>query len=76
MSPIRALLLDFDGVIAHTAPIVQQALWRFFRERGVEILERDFRDDGYATKSLEQVCSIIAHKYNIVLDVADLRQQI
>lgn len=76
MSPIRAILLDFDGVIAHTAPIVQQALWRFFREREIMILEKDFRDDGYAAKSLEQVCDIIAHKYNIVLDVADLRKQI
>jgi len=76
MTSFCALLFDFDGVIAHTTPIVQQALWRFFREKEIMILEKDFQEDGYATKSLEQVCDTIAQKYNITLDVTDLRKHI
>jgi beta-phosphoglucomutase-like phosphatase (HAD superfamily) len=30
MKPFQAVLFDFDGVIAHTQPIMQQALWKFF----------------------------------------------
>lgn len=76
MSHIRALLFDFDGVIAHTAPIVKQALWHFFREKEIVVLEKDFEEDGYATKSLEQVCDVIQNKYTITLDVHTLRSQI
>jgi len=76
MSHIRALLFDFDGVIAHTAQIVKQALWHFFREKEIAVLEKDFEEDGYATKSLEQVCHLIHAKYDIMLDVGVLRSQI
>lgn len=73
MSPIRALLFDFDGVIAHTAPIVKQALWHFFREKEFSIAEEDFEKDNYATKSLEQVCECLFQKYGLDLDVTHLR---
>jgi hypothetical protein len=63
-------------VIAHTAPIVKQALWHFFREKEIVVLEKDFEEDGYATKSLEQVCDIIDDRYHIRLDVDVLRVQI
>lgn len=76
MSSIRALLFDFDGVIANTAPIVKQALWHFFREKEITVLEKDFEEDGYATKSLEQVCGVIQDKYSITIDVDNLRSQI
>ncbi len=76
MSSIRAILLDLDGVIAHTAPIVKQCLWYFFREKEIAILEKDFEEDGYAAKSLEQICDCLAEKYDITLDVDHLRSQI
>lgn len=76
MSSIRAILFDFDGVIANTAPIVKQALWRFFREKEIAILEKDFEEDGYAVKSLEQVCDCLAQKYGVMLDAHTLRSQI
>lgn len=76
MPPLHALLLDFDGVIAHTAPIVKQALWRFFREREMAILEKDFEEYNFSTKSLEQVCGVLRDIYGIQLDVHDVRKQI
>gem|GEM_PF-2043707 len=76
MSSIRAVLLDFDGVIAHTAHIVKKALWHFFRVKEITILEKDFEDDGYATKSLEQICDLLALKYDFQLNVDYLRSQI
>jgi HAD superfamily hydrolase (TIGR01509 family) len=76
MLPIRALLFDFDWVIAHTAPIVKRALWSFFREKEIAVLEKDFEEDGYATKSLEQVCGVIQDKYSITIDANSLRSQI
>ena len=33
MQSPQAILFDFDGVIAHTQPIMQQALWKFFRDK-------------------------------------------
>jgi len=55
---------------------MKQALWHFFRERELKVLEADFDDDGYATKSLEQVCQIIERKYGIELKVDILRSSI
>jgi beta-phosphoglucomutase-like phosphatase (HAD superfamily) len=63
-------------VIACTAPIVKKALWHFFREKEIAILEKDFEDDGYATKSLEQICDVIFTKYSIQIDVYTLRTQL
>ena len=39
-------------------------------------LEKDFEEDGYAAKSLEQICDCLAEKYDITLDVDHLRSQI
>jgi beta-phosphoglucomutase-like phosphatase (HAD superfamily) len=76
MSPIRAILFDFDGVIVHTAPIVKRALWYFFREKGFSIVEEDFETDNYVSKSLEQVCECLFQKYALALDINELRSGI
>ena len=59
MKPFRAVLFDFDGVIAHTQPIMQQALWKFFREKKMEVAEKEYEEGEWASKSLAQVCDIL-----------------
>lgn len=72
----RAILFDFDGVIAHTIPIFRQALFQFFREKQLKITESEFENDGWASKSLAQFCVILSEKYDIHFEVNDLRSQI
>lgn len=76
MIKYKAVLFDFDGVIAHTQPIMQQALWKFFREKKMAVAESDFEEDGWATKSLVQICETLKDKYDIQLEVNYLRSQI
>lgn len=59
MLDFQAVLFDFDGVIAHTQPIMQQALWRFFHEKKMSVAEKEYEDDEWASKSLAQVCDIL-----------------
>ena len=42
MLKYSAVLFDFDGVIAHTAPVFRQVMWNFFREREIRVMEEDF----------------------------------
>lgn len=72
----KAILFDFDGVIAHTRPIIQQALWAFFRERQIEVAESEYADDGWVTKSLEQICTMLRENHGIHLEAPDLRTEI
>lgn len=74
--PYRAVLFDFDGVIAHTAPIIQQALWKFFRERKIRVAESEYDRDGWANKSLAQVSAILKEKHGIDLGVEEIRANI
>ena len=76
MKTFQAILFDFDGVIAHTQAIMQQALWKFFRDRQMAVAESDFEEDGWASKSLAQVCELLAKKNDIHLDVNYLRGEI
>jgi beta-phosphoglucomutase len=76
MKPFRAVLFDFDGVIAHTHPIIQQALWKFFRERKMAIAESEFHENGWASKSLVQISTILWEKYDIHLEVDEIRSHI
>lgn len=72
----RAILFDFDGVIAHTQAIMQQALWKFFREKKMQVAEKEYEEDEWASKSLAQVCDILAKKHDIHLEVNELRTNI
>lgn len=76
MMNYKAVLFDFDGVIAHTRPIIQQALWAFFRERQIEVAESEYADNGWVTKSLEQICTMLRENHDIRLEAPDLRTEI
>lgn len=76
MMNYKAVLFDFDGVIAHTTPIIQQALWKFFRQKNITIAKREFYTDKWANKSLSQVCTILREKHNILLDIDEIRANI
>lgn len=76
MKPFQAVFFDFDGVIAHTIPIFRQALFQFFREKELKVVESEFESDGWASKSLGQFCTILAERYDIHFEVNELRGQI
>lgn len=76
MESFSAVLFDFDGVIAHTQPIMKQALWKFFREEQMAVAEQEYEEDSWASKSLDQVCESLQKNHNIVLDVVELRKNI
>lgn len=63
MKPFQAVLFDFDGVIAHTAPAFRQALWTFLREKEIHAVEEDFSENGNFTKSLKQSVEFLKEKY-------------
>ncbi len=75
MNPYKAVLFDFDGVIANTVPIFRQAFFQFFKKENYTIDESDFENQNWATKSLEQLCKILLEKYGIVLDVDTIRRE-
>ena len=76
MKPFQALLFDFDGVIAHTAPAFRQALWIFLREKEIQAVEEDFSENGNFTKSLKQSIEFLKEKYGYDIDLAELRARI
>lgn len=76
MDNISAVLFDFDGVLGHTIPIYKQAIFTFFKQKQLAVSENDFEQDGWASKSLEQLCEILASKYDIQLSSDELRKQI
>ncbi|MBP6921680.1 HAD family phosphatase, partial [Candidatus Gracilibacteria bacterium] len=71
-----AILFDFDGVIAHTQPIMKQVLWKFFSDKNIEIAEKEYEEDAWASKSLDQVCESLETNHNIILEVGELRKNI
>lgn len=75
MNPYKAVLFDFDGVIANTVPIFWQAFFQFFKKENYTIDESDFETQNWATKSLEQLCKILLENYGIVLDVETIRRE-
>lgn len=75
MRPYKAVLFDFDGVIANTVPIFRQAFFEFFKKENHTIDESDFETQNWATKSLEQLCKILLENYGIVLDVDTIRRE-
>jgi beta-phosphoglucomutase len=71
-----AVLFDFDGVIAHTMPVMKQVLWRFFWEKNIDIDQEEYAREDWWTKSLEQVCDILKLNHGLTLDVHELRKSI
>lgn len=71
-----AILFDFDGVIAHTRPIAQQALWALFRAKSISIAEKEYEENGWWTKSLQQICQILEEKYGVYLDFETFRTEV
>jgi beta-phosphoglucomutase-like phosphatase (HAD superfamily) len=76
MKPFQAVLFDFDGVIAHTAPAFRQALWTFLREKQIQAVQEDFEENGNFTMSLKQSVELLKAKYGYDIDLAELRARI
>ncbi len=76
MKPFQALLFDFDGVIAHTAPAFRQALWTFLREKQIQAVQEDFEENGNFTMSLKQSVELLKIKYGYDVELAELRARI
>lgn len=76
MKPFQAVLFDFDGVIAHTAPAFRQALWTFLREKEIQAVEEDFSENGNFTKSLKQSIEFLKVKYGYDIDMEELRARV
>ena len=76
MEKISAFLFDFDGVIAHTQPVMKQVLRKFFSEKNLAVAENEYEKDAWASKSLDQVCESLKINHNIVLEVDELRKNI
>jgi beta-phosphoglucomutase len=76
MKPFWAVLFDFDGVIAHTAPAFRQALWVFLREKEIHAVEEDFSENGNFTQSLKQSIEFLKEKYWYDVDMDELRARI
>lgn len=76
MKPFRAVLFDFDGVIAHTAPAFRQALWTFLREKQIQAVKEDFEENGNFTMSLKQSVEFLKEKYGYDIDLTELRARI
>lgn len=76
MKDFSAVLFDFDGVIAHTQPVMKQVLWKFFSEKNLDVAENEYEKDAWASKSLDQVCESLKINHNIILEVTELRKNI
>lgn len=76
MKDFSAVLFDFDGVIAHTQPVMKQVLWKFFSEKNLNVAENEYEKDAWASKSLDQVCESLKINHDIVLEVTELRKNI
>lgn len=74
MSPIRAVLLDFDGVIANTIPLMRRILHSFFRDKKFFLPYSEFDQNDFSTKSLRQILTYIkeVHGYDIDIDEISL----
>lgn len=68
MLDFRAVLFDFDGVMAHTLGIVKHSLSQLFQTNNLQLGEDEFESWKWWTKSLVQLSAILKEKYNIELD--------
>lgn len=68
MKDFRAVLFDFDGVIAHTLGIVKHSLIQLFQKNNLPLDEDEFESWKWGTKSLVQLSAILKEKYSIELD--------
>lgn len=55
---------------------MKQVLWKFFSDKNIEIAEKEYEEDAWASKSLDQVCESLETNHNIILEVGELRKNI
>ncbi|MFA6079986.1 MAG: HAD family phosphatase [Candidatus Gracilibacteria bacterium] len=72
MIPIRAVLLDFDGVIAHTEPHMFGALWSFFGFKNIRIQKSEWDRSGFAAKSIRQIVDYLNESYGYTIDFDEM----
>jgi beta-phosphoglucomutase-like phosphatase (HAD superfamily) len=64
----RAVLFDFDGVVANSLWFYRHTWEQFIAKSHLPLSSSVFEKEGFFTKSLEQVCQTLQEKYNIELD--------
>lgn len=70
-SPLRGILLDMDGVVVDSEPVLRDAIKRLFAEKGVDVKPEDY-ESLFGTGE-DHMLEGIATKHNITIDVsADL----
>lgn len=75
MLPFRAILFDFDGVIANSMSFYRHTWEQFIKKSGLPVPTSDFEKEKFFTKSLDQVCQILKEKYSIDLDKQKLIEE-
>lgn len=68
----KAVLFDFDGVIANSLGFYRHTWEQFIKKSWLPFPVSDFEKEGFFTKSLDQVCQTLKEKYNIELDKQSL----
>jgi beta-phosphoglucomutase len=71
----RAVLFDFDGVIANSLGFYRHTWEQFIAKSHLPLSSSVFEKEGFFTKSLDQVCQTLQGKYNIELDKQKLIEE-
>ena len=71
----RAVLFDFDGVVANSLWFYRHTWEQFIAKSNLPLSSSVFEKEGFFTKSLEQVCQTLKEKYNIELDKQKLIEE-
>ena len=71
MPPIRAVILDFDGVIANTIPLAMRVFRKFLWWHKHNVSEQDLFEAHFHTKSLTQILHHLREMYDIHMNLDD-----
>lgn len=71
----RAVLFDFDGVIANSLGFYRHTWEQFIAKSHLPLSASIFEKEGFFTKSLDQVCQTLKEKYDIELDKQKLLEE-
>lgn len=65
---LRGVILDMDGVLVDSEPLIKEAATRMFAELGVTVVPHDF--DPFVGTGEDHLIGAVAEKYGVPLDLA------
>ncbi len=65
--PLRGVILDMDGVLVDSEPLIKEAGCRMFAEKGVQVLPDDF--NPFIGTGENHLLGGVAEKYGVTLDI-------